>query len=321
MNLRVLSDQSLLENLDNLVRSEREMTLKILHHLQEVDRRHLYAKFSYSSLFEYAVKELKYSESAAQRRISSMRLLREIPQIEAKVESGALTLSALSQAQSFFRQEKEKIKSVQEKVEILQVLEHKTLQQVQKELVIRSSNPAGLVPERVRPVSCTHSEIKFLAEDGLLRDIAELRNLLSHSKPNAGLKDLIVFAVSRTVKELRPKAPRVKFSQTRREDGFEKGRKVVDGDDSSQKRKRYIKREIKRQVWQRDGGQCTFADPTKNRRCCSKNKLEFDHIVPFAMGGDNAAENIRLRCQAHNQLAAIQSYGLKKVAQYVPRIR
>ncbi len=331
MNLRGLSDKNLLENLNDLVHGEREITLKVLHHLREVERRHLYAKLSYSSLFEYAVKELKYSESAAQRRISSMRLLREIPEIEAKVESGALTLSALSKAQSFFRQEKEKITSVQAKVQILQTLENKSLQQVQKELVSRSSNPFSLVPERVRAVSDTHSEIKFLAEAGLLSEIEELRNLLSHAKPNATIKDLIAFSVSRTVKELRPKAPKVKLSVSANDSGGDRkvvsghdprtNRNIGDGDHSQPKAKRYIEREIKRQVWQRDRGQCTFIYPARDRQCCSKHKLEFDHILPFAMGGDNSAENLRLRCRAHNQLAAIESFGAKKLAQFIPRIR
>jgi hypothetical protein len=308
MNLSMLSDKALLENLNNLARSEREILIKILHHLREVEKRHLYAKLSYSSLFEYAVKELKYSESAAQRRISSMRLLREIPEIEAKVESGALNLSALSQAQSFFRLEKENIKSVQEKVEILQVLENKTLQQVQRELLKRSSNPASLMPERVKPVSETHSEIKFLAEEALLKDLEELRNLLSHSKPNASIKDLVLFAVSRTVNELRPKTPKAKGLQTTKEN-------------TSQKGKRYIKQEVRRWVWQRDLGQCTFSDPLSGRKCCSKNKLEFDHVIPFGMGGDNSAANLRLRCRAHNQLAAIEAYGQKKIARYIRRMR
>jgi 5-methylcytosine-specific restriction endonuclease McrA len=331
MNLRTLSDKNLLENLKNLVCKEREVTIETLHHLREVERRCLYAKMAYSSLFEYVVKELKYSESAAQRRISSMRLLNEIPEIENKVPSGALTLSALSQAQTFFRQEKEKIKSVEEKVEILELLENKTLHQVQRELLSRSSNPASLVSERVKVVSETHSEIKFLAEAGLLNDIEELRNLLSHSKPGASIKYLIAFAVSRAVNELRPKAPkhssvttavermtasggsRLKVSHTKNAE--------ASAQRITQKMNRYIKCAVKHQVWQRDRGQCTFSDPVSARKCCSKYKVEFDHIVPFAMGGQNSVENLRLRCQAHNQFSAIQFYGAKKMAQHVPRIK
>src|SRR4051812_40830855 len=106
MDLRSLPDNVLLGNTQQLARREREISLQVLQHLKEVERRSLYSKLSYKNLFEYAVQELKYSEGSAQRRISSMRLLKELPELEKKLESGALPLSTLSQAQSFFNQEK-----------------------------------------------------------------------------------------------------------------------------------------------------------------------------------------------------------------------
>src|SRR5688572_10959532 len=105
MKLIQFSNEFLLQKTKELAQREREITLEILHHLREVERRHLYAEIGYSSLYEYCTKELKYSEASAQRRISSMRLLRELPELEEKVELGNLTLSAISQAQTFFRHE------------------------------------------------------------------------------------------------------------------------------------------------------------------------------------------------------------------------
>src|SRR3954466_10847023 len=107
MNLRNIPDKSLLEKMNCLVKKDRERTIEILHHLKEIERRSLFATLSYQNLFEYCTKELKFSEGAAQRRISSMRLLKELPEIEKKVEEGVLTLSALAKAQTFFNQEKE----------------------------------------------------------------------------------------------------------------------------------------------------------------------------------------------------------------------
>jgi len=37
--------------------------------------------------------------------------------------------------------------------------------------------------------------------------------------------------------------------------------------------------------------------------------LEFDHIEPVARGGKSTVTNLRLRCRAHNQYEAEQSYG------------
>jgi hypothetical protein len=51
--------------------------------------------------------------------------------------------------------------------------------------------------------------------------------------------------------------------------------------------------DVKTFVWQRDRGQCV--------RCGSKEKLEFDHIVPIAKGGSNTARNIQLLCETCNR--------------------
>ena len=65
---------------------------------------------------------------------------------------------------------------------------------------------------------------------------------------------------------------------------------------------RHIPAEVKRAVWLRDLGRCTFVG-ANNRRCTSRGFLEFDHIVPFAVGGEATVENLRLLCKIHNHEA------------------
>src|SRR5690348_7620006 len=120
MNLKMLSDEVLLKTIRNLAGREREIGLQILHHLREVERRQLFAELGYPSLFEYCVKELGYSNAAAHRRVSSMRLMRELPELEEKVTEGSLNLSLLSKAHSFFKQED--VKSVEAKREVMESL-------------------------------------------------------------------------------------------------------------------------------------------------------------------------------------------------------
>ncbi|MES2965761.1 MAG: hypothetical protein V4760_17905, partial [Bdellovibrionota bacterium] len=124
MSLTHLLDDVVDQKLLQLVRTEREVLTDVLQHLQEVDRRRLYSKHKFPSLFGYATKRLGYSEDQAGRRISAMRLLKELPAIESKIESGALTLSHLVRAQSMFRREKKadrKRTSVQ-KIELLTMI-------------------------------------------------------------------------------------------------------------------------------------------------------------------------------------------------------
>jgi hypothetical protein len=71
---------------------------------------------------------------------------------------------------------------------------------------------------------------------------------------------------------------------------------------------RYIPAQIRRAVWERDGGRCTFVG-AGGHRCQSRHSLEFDHAEPFARGGATTAEGLRLRCRAHNQFAAERIFG------------
>jgi len=58
-------------------------------------------------------------------------------------------------------------------------------------------------------------------------------------------------------------------------------------------RRESISDEVKIFVWQRDQGQCV--------KCCSKENLEYDHIIPHSMGGGNSERNIQLLCQGCNR--------------------
>src|SRR4051812_26070092 len=99
--LRELSNSELHEQTLAKVQEERDVTLEVLVFLRETERRRSFAGLS--SLHKYCVRELKYSDSAAQRRIDSMRLLKELPEMEAGLKEGRLNLSVVSIAQTFFR--------------------------------------------------------------------------------------------------------------------------------------------------------------------------------------------------------------------------
>lgn len=74
MNLQNLSDASLIAVTDGIVREERELLTKILHHLREIERRRLFADLGFKSLYDLLIKKYSYSEDQAYRRISAMRL-------------------------------------------------------------------------------------------------------------------------------------------------------------------------------------------------------------------------------------------------------
>ena len=73
-------------------------------------------------------------------------------------------------------------------------------------------------------------------------------------------------------------------------------------------RARHVPAEVKRAVWKRDQGQCTFVGET-GRRCPARGFLEFDHIDEVARGGEATVNGMRLRCRAHNQYGAECTFG------------
>ena len=71
-------------------------------------------------------------------------------------------------------------------------------------------------------------------------------------------------------------------------------------------RSRYIPTAVRREVWRRDQGCCSYVDRHSGRRCGSRYRLEIDHIVPFALGGGTELSNLRLHCEAHHRLRHAQ---------------
>jgi hypothetical protein len=71
---------------------------------------------------------------------------------------------------------------------------------------------------------------------------------------------------------------------------------------------RTVPREVKREVWRRDAGQCAFVAPT-GRRCTESTFLEYHHIQPYARQGLATVANISLRCRRHNQFEADLIFG------------
>jgi 5-methylcytosine-specific restriction endonuclease McrA len=51
--------------------------------------------------------------------------------------------------------------------------------------------------------------------------------------------------------------------------------------------------EVKRAVWERCGGRCV--------ECGADRLLEFDHVIPLAMGGSDGERNLQLLCADCNR--------------------
>jgi hypothetical protein len=78
-----------------------------------------------------------------------------------------------------------------------------------------------------------------------------------------------------------------------REGGADVGEGGAGADAGRRSARPGISDEVKTFVWQRDGGRCV--------RCGTDAALEFDHVIPLALGGSSTARNLQLLCEGCNR--------------------
>jgi hypothetical protein len=79
-----------------------------------------------------------------------------------------------------------------------------------------------------------------------------------------------------------------------------------------EKNSRYIPVKVKAATIARAQAQCEYVGAS-GKRCLEKRHLQFEHVLPFALGGKNGEANIKYYCRSHNQLTAIEVFGQKRV--------
>jgi hypothetical protein len=185
-----------------------------------------------------------------------------------------------------------------------------------------------------------------LAQDDLIEKLNRLRGLLAHKNSDFSYAELIDCLAEMALDkvDIERKAQRKKQVKEKLEKEKSEGSFSTDGDLSGQTSKptqmvegpatppaevkpstsarvsvkrEYIPIKIRREVWARDQGMCTYKDPQTNRQCRSRFKLQYDHIQPVALGGVTEVHNLRLLCAQHNRWVAIQKLGQMKMAKYL----
>ena len=320
-SLTHLSDEALLSNLGALVASHREDTVTMMVHLGEVDARRLYLPAACSSMYEYCMREMRFSEDEACTRIRAARTGRDFPSVFAALADGRLSLTAVVLlSKSLSRENVDELlaaaanKSCQEirdllaervpKPDVPTSVEPLMVASTGSQNLLTSESESSPVMKRVdlptmqskvEPLSPESYAIHFTfsrEEHELLR---YAQALMGHTIPPGDIVKVVVEGLRDLVQRLE----KTKFAATSRP-------RASRG--SANPGTRYVPAEVKRAVWERDEGQCTFVG-SGGQRCQARTMLEFDHIEAFARGGGATVEGMRLLCRAHNQYAAEQTFG------------
>lgn len=274
--MRHLNDTELVAELKELMRRERELVTDTLRYLREVEGRQIHLKRGYPSLFEFCRGELRLSETQTQTRLQAMRLLKDVPEIAPKLDTGEISLSVAAKAQGCIQREK-----IVEKKEFAALFVGASVREAEKK--IATLFPERPRPERAKPVSGQLTRLEFHATVEMMKDLEALRTL-THNCDN--LQEIFAYALRTTLAQAKKKvdAPVLVTSLVTRP-----------------KRTRNIPSATRREIWHRDAGKCQYLDPLTGKRCGSGHKLQVDHIHPYSLGGSHDPSNLQLLCGAHNR--------------------
>src|SRR6187399_851008 len=139
-SLEALNDHALLSQFGDLLRQDREGNANLLRHIDAIDRRQLWAKLGYPSMFAFLVTRHHMSESSAGKRIGAARTARRFPVLFAMVARGELHLSGILRLKAHLTRENHD--------HVLAAAKHKTIRQIE-ELVARLA-PQPDVPSTLR---------------------------------------------------------------------------------------------------------------------------------------------------------------------------
>jgi len=296
MNLAVLTNEELLINLTKLNGEEKEVTLNFLIHLFEFDNRKLYLSLGYSSLFDYCVRKLKYSSGSAFRRIGSARYLAENPHLKESFLNGDVSLCSLSAAAKTLREEtpvaldiigksKKEVEALTEKIN-----PGSKPKEIVKEISVKPKETSALplfasVTPQKEPKIEERYELTFSVSKEVYEKFTALKTQLSN---NSGK----VLTLENTFNALLDRSEPLKERKTR----------------SHNENARAIPVSLKREIFIRDNAQCSFVSDN-GIRCTENHHLEFDHIMPFGIGGKTNKENLRILCSGHNKHVSEITFG------------
>ena len=277
MLLKHLADETLVNDAIIIAKNEREMTLLMLHHLKEIEHRKLYSDLKCTSLFDFCVRILKYSESSAYRRIQASKLITNIPEVGDKIINGSLSITNIALVNQYFKENK--IIDTEEKKKILGEMENLTKNSCIKKLFELSGKEVheGDTSERV---SQDKTKVSMILTNETILELQKLKELLGEELSNDALIKLMV---KTTIEKVEKQKFKVQKPQSRL---------------SPVKTVRTVNNAVKREVYLRDK-KCTI--------CGSRKHLNYDHRVPWALGGGSSSDNIRLLCSNCNQRARIRS--------------
>jgi len=171
----------------------------------------------------------------------------------------------------------------------------------------------------IQPLGGARYKVQFTASASLRDKLERLRALMRQEVPDGDLATIIDGLVSKQLERIEARRfaktsrPRAKPANPSPGTSFASSSAALAASPA-----RYIPAALRRAVRERTGDQCGYVDPA-GRRCTERNRLEFHHRHPFAMGGAHSPKNVGLLCRTHNSYLAVCDYGEEAMARHFVR--
>jgi hypothetical protein len=268
-----LSNHALLEETKRLAKESRIATARLILSLVELEKRKAYVDAGYSSLTAFCREALWLSEHETELRVQAVHVGQIYPGVLDGLADGSLSPTNVALLAQYLTPENHE--------KLLADARYKTKREVQAQIAGLVTDGVALFPLRLDvPVETLNK----------LDRACDLLLPVLHGRNQA---EVIDYALTTLLEVLEKKKLALTDSQ-RAVEAFEK-------------MSRYIPAYIRRFVWKRDGGRCRFVGT--HGRCTETSGLEFHHLKPYAAGGRVSADNIELRCRAHNVREAELYFG------------
>lgn len=307
-----LAQETLIIETKKLFQTEKETNAQIIRNLIVLykDKVHLELGYSFE---EFCVVRMGICRTTAQRKFEAVKLSLAVPELPKKLESGEMSLAKVMQVTSFLKNEKKFAQKTFTNTEVRKIVEEIKVQpnewEVKRVLSKKSEMVHPPVLDKVRFVSGGRKVQEMEVDDEFLDLLKEVQQLRSHKgfQPRLEtLKTVLRFYLEKNhpaKKQLR--SPRGLATEKLEEN---QQLKIFSKEASSQvppkSGRGYISQGLKQQVWRENSSSCSFKNPLTGQRCGSTFRLQIEHKIPVAMGGQTTESNLTLYCQAHNLFAA-----------------
>jgi 5-methylcytosine-specific restriction endonuclease McrA len=277
----------------------------------EIMYRKLYEELGYSSMLNYAINELKFSQSKAYGFMKMSSDLEKLPETKKAVTEGKLEWTKVREITKVATANNEKLWLVEADNSSQKVLETKV-----KQARIRAKSKAKQQPALIPVEPLPEAELKVSTSLSFSVEQMERFNALIEKMRKQGetgsREELLIKALTDSTAQNSPRGENVPSTQIVIRHCPECGKAETGAGEISQndlekaycdanvlengRNRAIIKPSTRREVMNRDNHTC------QGQGCSSKRYLEVHHKISRAMGGSNDASNLVTLCGACHRL-------------------